>query len=398
MESQRRDTLTSRSCDIPPRIRAVPLPRTRAAPFRPRTAGLAHIRAGPRPPPAPHLHLERTMKPSFLPAATALAACLLAAGAGANTNNNEPGSLLVFPLFDNTGGATIISVVNTNSDFTPGPGFGQFAGSVRVEFVYINSVNCFEFNRTRTLTPNDEITVLTAFDNPGMEQGYLYVFAKHLATGQAIKFDWLIGTAWQLDAVSLSSFEFGPYVYKAVNRLAQGANTDTDGDGVRDLNGLEYEQSPDHLLVPRFFGQVPGPVQLNSELVLLNLTGGGQFFATVNFLVYNDNEEVFSRNMAFRCWTKLPLATISGSFSQAFLSTGTTHDPAELIGVPQIETGWFEIDGNIAASTNTAILDPAFLAFLIERTGSLAGAELAFEMGKQANGDLLPIALGGDLQ
>jgi hypothetical protein len=76
-----------------------------------------------------------------LPAAVALATCLLAAGARANTNNNEPGSLLVFPIFDNTSGNTIISVVNTNNDFTS-VGFNQFAGTVKVEFVYVNGLNC----------------------------------------------------------------------------------------------------------------------------------------------------------------------------------------------------------------------------------------------------------------
>jgi hypothetical protein len=116
----------------------------------------------------------------------------------------------------------------------------------------------------------------------------------------------------------------------------------------------------------------------------------------LNFLVYNDNEEVFSANFTFRCWTKLPLTSITNSFLQSFLANGTGHAPSETIGATTVETGWFEMDGHVAWSTNTAIQDPAFLAFLVERTGTRAGAELAFETGRQPNGDLLPLTITGD--
>src|SRR6185369_14227338 len=83
---------------------------------------------------------------------------------GAHADQGKPGSLLVFPTFDNTrGGLTLYTVTNTSED--------QINGSVNVEFVYINWVNCQEFNRTRTLTPNDEISVLTKLDNPNMHKG-----------------------------------------------------------------------------------------------------------------------------------------------------------------------------------------------------------------------------------
>jgi len=321
------------------------------------------------------------------------ASFLLVALAGASTaaaEGRNPGSLLVFPEFDTRPGRnTLLTLTNANRD--------PSGTIVRVEIVFLNGTGpqsglCLETNVTVFLTPNDTFTFLASALNPNPQQGYAYAFAKDVQ-GRAMSFNWLVGDTLLLDGVSNLDYSVEPYSFRALTPI--GTPTDLDLDGIRDLNGAEYEMAPAKMLIPRFIGQ-GGPYA--SELVLINLTGGRQFSATLDFLVYNDNEEVFSRNMAFRCWTKLPLATISGSFSQAFLSTGTTHDPAELIGVPQIETGWFEIDGNIAASTNTAILDPAFLAFLIERTGSLAGAELAFEMGKQANGDLLPIALGGDLQ
>jgi hypothetical protein len=45
---------------------------------------------------------------------------------------------------------------------------------------------------------------------------------------------------------------------------------------------------------------------------------------------------------------------------------------------------------------NTSIDDPAILAFLVERTAAGAGSEESFEVGKQANGDLLPLGPAGD--
>jgi hypothetical protein len=231
-----------------------------------------------------------------------------------------------------------------------------------------------------------------------MQKGYLYVFAKSFSTGQAIKFDWLIGTEWQTSAVQGGVFEVGPYVYKAGPRLAQGANTDLDNDGIRDLNGAEYEQSPDHILVPRFFGQIPGAV--NDDLVLINLTGGAQFYATVNFLVYNDNEEVYSAQYFFQCWTRVPLTTISGVFTNSFLlSSGFA--PTERTGIvvnnTAVKTGWYRIDGGVAQSSAASFSDPAILALQIQSVGPTGcSADLPFTTGSQNNGDLLPLGVLGD--
>src|SRR4029079_2301057 len=194
------------------------------------------------------------------------------------------------------------------------------------------------------------------------------------------------------------AFECGPYVYKAGARLQPGSSTDLDNDGLRDLNGSEYEQSPDHILVPRFFGQVPGAV--NDDLVLINLTGGAQFFATVNFLVYNDNEEVYSAQYFFQCWARVPLGTISGVFTNAFLlSSGFA--PGESTGITvnnaPLKTGWYRIDGGVAQSSAATFSDPAILALPIQSVGKLGfSADLPFTTGSQNNGDLLALGVLGD--
>lgn len=300
----------------------------------------------------------------------------------------NPGSLLVFPEFDSTAGhRTLITLTNAHRD--------PSGTAMRVEIVFVNGSGptatlCNETNTTVLLTPNDTFTFLASALNPNTQRGYVYAFAKN-AQGQAVSFNWLIGDDLLLDGINNLDYSVEPYSFRALTPT--GTETDVDHDGIRDLNGVEYEMAPAKIYVPRFLGQGPAYA---SDLVLINLTGGKQFTATLDFLVYNDNEEVFSRNYEFRCWSKVSLATLSGLFTQNFLSGFTNNDPAELIGMPQIETGWFEIDGDLAASMSTEFHDPAFLAFLVERTGAQSGAELAFDMGKQSNGDLLPVGLNGD--
>ena len=121
-----------------------------------------------------------------------------------------PGSLLLFPRFDNRPGkVTLITVTNTNCDFAQGPG-SLLAGTVDVEFVYIGKYGpngqvlpCLETNTTRRLTPCDTITFLTRFDNPNHERGFLWAFAKDPQTGEAIVWNHLIGQALYLGGDTL---------------------------------------------------------------------------------------------------------------------------------------------------------------------------------------------------
>jgi streptogramin lyase len=318
----------------------------------------------------------------------------------------KPASLLVFPEFDSSPAATtLITVVNTNSDTTP---VGNLAaGTVDVEYVYIGregpggvDLPCLETNFTRRLTPNDILTVVARAQNPNHERGFVYVFAKDPQTGQAIVFNHLIGNAVVLDGFSGADYGFEAYAYLGVG--AEGTPTDDDGDGVRDLNGLEYSCAPDVLLFPRFFGQSDaisgvGPgVDYRSELVLLNLSGGTEFEAIVDFLLYNDNEEVFSAQAGFVCWTKRPLAEINSAFTHPFLAS-TNHAPLEVLGAASVETGWFRLDGRIAASSAAVVQDPAILALLVEGLPlGRSACDLPFESGAQTNGDLLLVGVIGD--
>jgi hypothetical protein len=317
-------------------------------------------------------------------------------------HRRRAGSLLLYPEFDNTSGSqTVLTITNTASE----------GDDVAVEFVYIDGDGCQEFNRTELLTPNDTLTLLTRFHDPDQERGFVYAFAKDPVTGEPIVSNTLIGSSLILSAgqgggksaprgaaaeVGGVEYAVNPLVFEGIG---DGVLTDLDGDGLRDLDGLEYEMAPDELLIPRFFGQGDvdtfGTAGFTSSLVLVSLSGGAQFDTTVDFLVYNDNEQVFSAEHTFTCWEKLPLLEVSGVFGQTFLANGTAHDPNELLGEPAIETGWMRIDGAVANSTATTIHDPAVYAVLIEQVGDLGGADAPFELCTQPGGVLLPRDLLG---
>jgi hypothetical protein len=316
--------------------------------------------------------------PKMALAAAALSGMSLSAFAGAGAP--EAGSLLLYPCFDsNRGSDTYITVTNTKADFTQ---VGQlFAGTVDVEFVYIQKEDCLEFNRTRRLTPNDTLTVVARLDNPNMREGYVYVFAKSPVTGQAISWNWLIGIS-QIDQSVGTAVDVNPFVFQAIG--AEGAATDANSDGERNLDGVEYEGSPDKILVPRFIGQGAGDA--TSTLVLINLTGAARFNAIVDFLIYNDNEEVFSAQYEFRCWHKVRLAQINGAFDNEFLKSTNDND-LEKLGSDD-ETGWFRLDGRLAYSTADSVNNPAILSALFESYQGNTG-ELPFVSGVQTNGELV---------
>ncbi len=318
----------------------------------------------------------------------------LSLGSLAFAGGTEAGSLLVYPYFSNTRATrTMLTVTNTNLD--------SVNGGVNVEFVYIDGDHCLEFNRTRTLTPGDTLSVITKYDNPNYVEGYAYVFAKSKTTGKAIKFDWLVGSAIVLtNDLTDPEISYTPNVFKAGAALAAGANTDLEnagaGDGQRDLDGLEYEKTPDQLIVPNFIADNDDDFQ--PGLVLLGLTGL-QFTTIVNFLVYNDNEEVFSAQVTVDCWELLRLRDdVSFVFDDAFLAT-TGQNAAEVYTGPGVlanrlpETGWYSMTGAIANSTAATVANPSILALALNVDLDQSAAILPFWQGQRSNGDLLNLSI-----
>src|SRR5262249_20408164 len=70
-------------------------------------------------------------------------------------NRNQPGSLLLFPEYDNTAAALTLATITDAVCDGSGP-------PMLVEVVYIPQGSCLETNATFTLTPCDSVTFLTS--------------------------------------------------------------------------------------------------------------------------------------------------------------------------------------------------------------------------------------------
>lgn len=298
----------------------------------------------------------------------------------AAAGNGQPGSLLIYPEFDNRPGqATLLTVTNTSS-----------TDSVNVQFHYVGrSVgvgDCTEFNRVQALTPNDTFTTVVNFHNPGQEEGFVYVVAESQQFfNQPIAFNHLVGSLTVIDGIDRLSHTFEPFSFEAP--FGQGDPTDLDGDGRQDLNGEEYEATPDKILIPRFLGESP---TTTSELILINLSLTFQSDVTSEMLVWNDNEEVFSTEWTFNCWDRVRLSDISLIYSSGFLRDFTNHDVNEILGMPGQESGWMQLQGRVASTPFQDFLDPAVLAVLVESSAGVgSNAALPFGSGLRSTGSLL---------
>jgi hypothetical protein len=297
-------------------------------------------------------------------------------------DRHRPGSLLLFPKYDNRAAQrTLITVTNVH----PSQG-------IDVHFVFRDGTTCLEFNYTKRLTPKDTITMLTSAVNPNQNQGYLYAYAQNTQTGQPVVFNYLIGQAMALEGIGAFEYALDAVSFEGIGN-GPGTLTDIDGDGRRDLNGLEYAQAPDQILIPRFLGQT---AESASEFVFVDLTGGPSFEVLVDYFVYNDNEEAFSGQHLFRCWECVRATDLGGSFTNDFLTNLNSNDPDEVQGLPGQETGWVRFNGRLAFSTIRSIEDPAIYVVLIERNGGYASADLPFEVCSRDNGSLLPFGPQGD--
>jgi len=265
------------------------------------------------------------------------------------------------------------------------------------DFELFPDLGCTEFDRYQTLTPNDTLSLITAYHNPEQALGYLVVYAVD-ADGNAVAADHLIGQSMSINGIDRFEFSVNPVDFRAIG--AEGDLTDVDGDGEQDLDGAEYERLPNELLVPRFIGQSGGlfdplllPSYYTSRLILIDLHSGNDFDTTVDFLIYNDNEEVFSSEATFRCWDSVKLTDISGAFRNSFLKEATDHDENESVGGR--ETGWFRFDGHVANSSAATISDPGIYGVYVERVNFKVAADLPFENG-QRDGHILPRSIFGD--
>lgn len=303
----------------------------------------------------------------------------------------SPSSLLLFPEFNNElGRDTLVTITNascnTCSNQFPTP-------QVTVEVVFINEETCLEDNFNIPMTDCDTYTFLTK-RKTNFRRGYLYAFAKQ--NGQAVKYDHLTGQQVIVDGFRNLDWSVNATGFRAGLQLDEGDPTDLANFGVRDLDGLEYYEAPDKIIVPRFLGQSDNPFffgEYRSTLTLIALSGGAAFETIVDFGIWNDSEECFSAQREFFCWDKEYLSVIAPAFRESFLDS-TNNDPNEIVGWTSKEAGWFYVDGRIAnriAGGGGVIVDPAIYAILVEERSGYRVADLPWEYECQDNGALVPL-------
>lgn len=277
-------------------------------------------------------------------------ALTIAAGAGvpalAQPVQSVPASVLVFPLFDSRDSReTILVVTDTSGDRLPCDENDSLErGGVRLHFVYYGTrqadldrdprtARWLEFDRYETLTPGDTIAVRASEHDPDADVGFLTVKALSPDTDEPIDFDFLVGSALVADAAADTMWSYVPYSFQGVGNgsLSTCGHELVDGPGTL-FDGLSYCRFPDFLLLDSFSQERPGVV--DGELTLMS-TSGSDYVNDVEFLIWNNREERFSRQFTFRCWTSVPLADISA------VTLRLGGDPDE----GGMQTGWLALDG-----------------------------------------------------
>jgi hypothetical protein len=274
-----------------------------------------------------------------------LATLLFASMATAQPLHLQPGSALIYPLFDSTPGAgTLICVTNTNTVNRYCPDSDYREGDVLVHFQYVDGDDCLEFDRYEFLSPGDTLCVIADLHNPEGGHGYVVLSAADPSDGEKILFDYLIGSAIVVQSDLNFLWAYTPYAFQALP--TQGGaiapcnrpTTDTpvgDGDGAMDFDNVEYSWFPRELFIDSFFEERNN---FGNQLTLMS-TAGQDYINEVGFWFWNNVETRFSRTLKFVCWWSGPLSEISRV-------VGDLGGDEEELGHPPVETGWVHIRGN----------------------------------------------------
>ncbi len=323
------------------------------------------------------------------------AVVMLAPLAGAQPSLREPGSVLVFPLFDSSpGAATVIHITNTNRSTTYCEQTDELEGNVVVEYRYVDSI--LELGIDPILEEIDAggtISVIADRHASLATTGYLVVTALDPTTREPADFDWLIGSAIVTRAGLNQAWKYTPYAFRSIPESADPCDltpTDVDGDFARDFDGVEYDAFPDRLVLDSFF-QERDPFE--NELVLMSFVPT-EYVSRVSFLFWANIEVKFSRQTEFRGWRAVPLSSISA------IAENLGGDREEL-GIDEVELGYLTVRGTNVVDDNEAPVPelgrPAILGMFVQTlrnrsfaVGSVLHGEGALDGLEFPEGDLDP--------
>lgn len=325
-----------------------------------------------------------------------IVAMLLSAVASAQPSHLQPGSALVYPLFDSApGSGTVICVtnLNTNTEYCDLTDVRQ--GDILLHYIYVDGELCIEFDRFEYLTPGDTLCVVADKHNPEGEAGFLMIVALDPTTQEMVEFDELIGSAIIVQSGLNFLWSYTPYSFSGGDGTSADPCaldiTDIDDDDALDFDGIEYSEFPEMLMVDSFFEETGN---FDNQLTLMS-TGGAVYSTAIDLLFWNNVEDKFSRSFDFNCWWSGRLSDIS------LIAQGLGGDKEEL-GAPPVETGWVSITprrlidgaGNPVGTAVPGVLG-VFAQFItsadfaaghaLHYTGNMDGLELLV-----GNGDHLP--------
>ena len=282
-----------------------------------------------------------------------LAAMTLVLGFGTNASaqpvHAQPSSALFFPVFDSgTNTDTLITVTNINSSLIScGNSFRQ--GDINLHYVYYNSEDCNEFDRTESLTPGDTLTILASAHNPETEEGFLWIEAQDPETGEAVVYNYLIGSAHIVKTAGGGAdgdflWAYTPSGFRSTVNTGSTVTcgyyeTDVDGDSRADFNGVEYDFFPDELYLDLFFAEDGAALDLDNRLYLMV---ADRTSTDTTLLAWDNNENRFSVGTEFDCWFGDALQAISLLFLEENMDDDAVAE-LTLGGGSVIYTGWLHI-------------------------------------------------------
>jgi hypothetical protein len=256
----------------------------------------------------------------------------------------EPGSVLVFPLFEtgtNEGGqprtqfeisvrcpngavCTEFQDVDIRAHWVcPGFLFG-LAPCDEADFNLATTVNgTIRFDPQGICEPTNDIST-NNFDTcgsippPPCPEGYLIAWVIDTG-GNPIKFDGLIGDA-VLRETPTAVTAYNAVPIQAGGALANLARTDVNGNGKLNFNGVEYKELTNKIIGSVHYDGLDTASGITSQTSLILLTldvhsglPNNTVFVGLNF--YNELEQLHSAHTNFNCFTEQPIFQLGGTIA-----------------------------------------------------------------------------------
>jgi hypothetical protein len=246
-------------------------------------------------------------------------------GGLAETNDQKPGSVLIFNIY--TSSATAPATQNTRISITN----TDVARSIAVHFFFVDGSNCSVADRYICLTQSQTMTLLTSEQDPGTT-GYLVAVAVDSQTGCPINFNHLIGDEYVKFATGHAA-NLGAESIPAIAGGLPPCNANSDS-AVLSFDGIRYGRVAAVLASSSIQSRGDG----NDTLLIVNRINGdlrttASTLGSLFGILYDNAEEPHSFTLAGQpCQLR---SSLSNSFPR------TT--PRFEVVIPAGNTGWIKL-------------------------------------------------------